>query len=404
MAKSYYKTINGKSYDRDMLEIAEKAVQGKRGKPVIDIALAEDLFNALVDGNEYTDVEKKTMKYIRDNYTFTKEADAYVRTEVRKFAATYSRRIKEAAKTNDTSEPINTPEIDKKNQEYFSIEEQRAIASTEEDDSSGFREFVEDRNIRKDQKNEKRKKRMIRIGLIIIFILFLLGLSWTICRPKADPSLGEEAGYEAVDDAPEVLKPTEESTEVVEVEPSSDTVETEREIVESAKEKVTSIFTKPDVSEEKVESSDSEMGPGKEEFSKEPGVAAKVRQPKVDPTNSKSSIHYINNLEIPFVRNHQELTVEAKSALDKLAEVLIQNDNLIVRIEGHTCWIGTKQDNQLLSEERAKVVYDYLLSKSVPESNLEYRGYGELATIATNRTKEGRLRNRRVEFSVLRLK
>jgi outer membrane protein OmpA-like peptidoglycan-associated protein len=403
MAKSYYKTIDGKSFDRDMLAIAEKAIQGKRGKPVIDIALAEDLFNALVDGNEYTDIEKKTMKYIRDNYSFTEEADSYVRTEVRKFAAKQSRKSKASVKTKVKSEEINSPEIDIKNQEYFSVEEQKAVSSVEEDDSSGFREFVEDRNIRKDQKNEKRKKRMIRIGLIVIFLLFLLGLSWTICRPKSDPNLeSEQAEYEIMEEAPEVLKPVEDPTEVVE--PSADSVEAEREIVESAKEKVSSIFSKSDTSEEKIESSEPEAGPGKEEFSKEPGVAGTVRQLKVDPTNRKSSIHYINNLEIPFVRNHQELTIEAKTALDKLADVLVKNDNLIVRIEGHTCWIGTKEDNQLLSEERAKVVYDYLLSKSVSASNLEYRGYGELATIATNRTKEGRLRNRRVEFSVLRLK
>ncbi len=39
------------------------------------------------DGNDYTDVEKDTVEYIRDNFKWTEEADAWFRTEIRKWAA-----------------------------------------------------------------------------------------------------------------------------------------------------------------------------------------------------------------------------------------------------------------------------------------------------------------------------
>lgn len=47
---------------------------------------AKALFAAVKDHDDYTDVEKNTMQYIRENYEFTVEGDAWFRTEVRKWA------------------------------------------------------------------------------------------------------------------------------------------------------------------------------------------------------------------------------------------------------------------------------------------------------------------------------
>ncbi|MCH2230116.1 MAG: hypothetical protein MK105_07205 [Crocinitomicaceae bacterium] len=83
----YYKTIDGKKYDGEILELAESLVDGE-GDGRISKADAEKLFEAVRDGNSYTDIEKDTMAYVRDNFKWTEAADEWFRTEIRKWAAT----------------------------------------------------------------------------------------------------------------------------------------------------------------------------------------------------------------------------------------------------------------------------------------------------------------------------
>ena len=87
MSDTYYKTIDGKDYDREMLEIADEAVAGA-GDGRISIENAQKLLGAVKDANKYTDIEKATMKYIRDNYKFTDASDQRFRTEIQKWAGT----------------------------------------------------------------------------------------------------------------------------------------------------------------------------------------------------------------------------------------------------------------------------------------------------------------------------
>ena len=87
MSDSYYKTIDGKDYDREMLEIAEEAVAGV-GDGRITIEDAQKLLGAVKDANKYTDIEKATMKYISDNYKFTDASDQWLRIEIQKWAWT----------------------------------------------------------------------------------------------------------------------------------------------------------------------------------------------------------------------------------------------------------------------------------------------------------------------------
>ncbi len=87
MSNSYYKNIAGKNYDREMLEIADEAVAGV-GDGRISVEDAKKLLGAVKDANKYTDIEKATMKYIRENYKFTYASDQWFRKEIRKWAAT----------------------------------------------------------------------------------------------------------------------------------------------------------------------------------------------------------------------------------------------------------------------------------------------------------------------------
>lgn len=84
---SYYKEIDGKKYDRELLELAESLTSGQ-GDGRLSKDDAAKLFEAVKDGDSYTDIEKDTVKYIRDNYSWTEAADEWFRTEVRKWAAT----------------------------------------------------------------------------------------------------------------------------------------------------------------------------------------------------------------------------------------------------------------------------------------------------------------------------
>jgi len=54
-----------------------------------------------------------------------------------------------------------------------------------------------------------------------------------------------------------------------------------------------------------------------------------------------------------------------------------------------------------LSTNRAKSVYDYLLSKSILATRISYKGYADLQPIADNKTTLGRQRNRRTEFKIM---
>lgn len=87
--------------------------------------------------------------------------------------------------------------------------------------------------------------------------------------------------------------------------------------------------------------------------------------------------------------------------LDRLRGLLENNSEMRIRIIGHTDNIGTTEDNLILSENRAKSVYTWLLRQAISPDRLEYTGFGENIPIDNNDTPEGRSNNRRTEFLVL---
>ncbi|HKR06335.1 MAG TPA: OmpA family protein, partial [Bacteroidia bacterium] len=87
--------------------------------------------------------------------------------------------------------------------------------------------------------------------------------------------------------------------------------------------------------------------------------------------------------------------------LERLFDLMTANPALKIEINGFTDNMGNDEANQLLSENRAKAVADYLRKKNIDESRLQFHGYGELRPVATNETTEGRALNRRTEFKVL---
>ena len=96
-----------------------------------------------------------------------------------------------------------------------------------------------------------------------------------------------------------------------------------------------------------------------------------------------------------------ELKIESKIELGKLNSFLNKNPKIKFEISGHTDSIGTKLYNQVLSEKRAKSVYDFLLDKGISSSRMTFKGYGDSKSLADNKTESGRSKNRRTEFMVI---
>ena len=105
--------------------------------------------------------------------------------------------------------------------------------------------------------------------------------------------------------------------------------------------------------------------------------------------------------DIYYATASYEINAKSYAVLNEFADFLKTNPTVKVEIRGHTDNIGSAQTNITLSNQRAKAVYDYLLSKGVPKSNISYKGYGPNMPIADNKTEAGRAKNRRTEFYIL---
>jgi outer membrane protein OmpA-like peptidoglycan-associated protein/Tol biopolymer transport system component len=98
-----------------------------------------------------------------------------------------------------------------------------------------------------------------------------------------------------------------------------------------------------------------------------------------------------------------ELKPESRVELEKVAAMMKGNSGMKVEIGGHTDDVGKEKDNQILSENRAKAVRDFLIGLGVDSSRLTAVGYGMTKPIVTNKTPEGRAQNRRTEFMVVEM-
>jgi len=89
---------------------------------------------------------------------------------------------------------------------------------------------------------------------------------------------------------------------------------------------------------------------------------------------------------------------DGKRSIDDALAKVQGTDLEMVIATGHTDSVGTDAYNQKLSERRAQAVKDYLVSKGIPASKITTIGKGESQPVATNKTAEGRQKNRRVDI------
>ncbi|RME92444.1 MAG: OmpA family protein [Candidatus Hydrogenedentota bacterium] len=110
----------------------------------------------------------------------------------------------------------------------------------------------------------------------------------------------------------------------------------------------------------------------------------------------------INLPNVFFETDSAELTDESKEALDSIIKIIKEKaPNAQIVIRGFTDNRGSEEYNLKLSEKRAKAVADYLVEEGeLKPENISYLGLGEKRPIASNRTAEGRAKNRRVEVLI----
>ena len=99
---------------------------------------------------------------------------------------------------------------------------------------------------------------------------------------------------------------------------------------------------------------------------------------------------------ILFDFDHHKLKEQSKKPLQEIAELLLTYPSLKIEIQGHTDSLGGDDYNLKLSQKRAEMVRSHLVSLGVEPSRLTAVGYGSFKPIATNKTQEGRAKNRRV--------
>jgi outer membrane protein OmpA-like peptidoglycan-associated protein len=105
---------------------------------------------------------------------------------------------------------------------------------------------------------------------------------------------------------------------------------------------------------------------------------------------------------IYFEPSKTNITPAAAKELDRNGMILKENPDIQVEIGGHTDSTGSEKANQKISEKRAQSAKKYIQDKfSISGNRMVVKGYGSKKPIADNKTKEGRAKNRRVEFKVI---
>jgi outer membrane protein OmpA-like peptidoglycan-associated protein len=108
----------------------------------------------------------------------------------------------------------------------------------------------------------------------------------------------------------------------------------------------------------------------------------------------------VNMSDVLFDSGSFTLKPAAREKLAKISGIVVAYPGLNLQIEGHTDAVGRDEFNQLLSEQRANSVRDFLMQQGVPAPSITARGLGKTQPVSTNDTPEGRQQNRRVELVV----
>ena len=131
----------------------------------------------------------------------------------------------------------------------------------------------------------------------------------------------------------------------------------------------------------------------------EAGIQANKGCPEVD--EETVEILRLALQGVKFESGKNQLTSSSLDILDRVVETLKSHPAYGLKISGYTDSSGNAESNLKLSDDRAHAVEQYLISKGIAASRLTAKGYGIENPVASNDTREGRAKNRRVEFEII---
>jgi outer membrane protein OmpA-like peptidoglycan-associated protein len=119
--------------------------------------------------------------------------------------------------------------------------------------------------------------------------------------------------------------------------------------------------------------------------------------PPPPPARQPISFH-----SVYFDFDKSNLKPEAKAELDRAAEIMQDNPDVVLELQGNTDSVGTDAYNRALGDRRAEAVFGYLKSKGINPDRLKTVSFGKSKPVASNATDAGRAQNRRVDIVILK--
>lgn len=117
-------------------------------------------------------------------------------------------------------------------------------------------------------------------------------------------------------------------------------------------------------------------------------------------TKIEEKIIFTAVADLQFESGKSIIKAYSFDSLDELAALMVKRPELTLILSGHTDNVGVPAKNKVLSRKRAEAVKAYLEDAGVDGSRIAAVGYGSSKPIASNKTPQGRQKNRRVEFKV----
>ncbi|MEL6560252.1 MAG: PorP/SprF family type IX secretion system membrane protein [Bacteroidota bacterium] len=114
----------------------------------------------------------------------------------------------------------------------------------------------------------------------------------------------------------------------------------------------------------------------------------------------QTSLRFEFNQDLNFATGQANLDLKAKNYLNQMVNIMRGNQRLGLLIIGHTDNTGDLRVNEIVSEKRAEVVKEYLVSKGISARRIRTLGRAYLEPLVDNDSEENRLKNRRVEFVI----
>jgi len=176
--------------------------------------------------------------------------------------------------------------------------------------------------------------------------------------------------------------------------------------VSSVDQKVASISTEVEETQKRIQEHDQKLETIGELINKQDGqikqVDGKIEEVKTMIKGNLVMKATLSNNEAKFAFNSAELSQEAKAALDRFVQRLIEeNKGVYIEIQGHTDNVGSEEVNLALGRKRAEGVMMYLYKTyHIPLYRMSVVSLGSSVPVADNSTRDGRAQNRRVEILV----